>query len=60
MENAVGNILYRAYTSTNGWTNWVMNGQQTNIPADFAPIEAVQIRFSGAVGNNMDIYYSGI
>ncbi len=60
MENAVGNILYRAYTSTNGWTNWVMNGQQTNIPADFAPIEAVQIRFSGAVGNNMDIYYSGM
>ncbi len=60
MENAVGNILYRAYTSTTGWTNWVMNGQQTNIPADFAPIEAVQIRFSGAVGNNMDIYYSGM
>ncbi len=59
MENAVGNILYRAYTATNGWTNWVMNGQQTNIPADYAPIEAIQVRFSGAAGNNHDIY-SGV
>lgn len=60
MEGAVGNILYRAYTSSNGWTNWAMNGQQTAIPADFAPIEAIQVRFSGAVNHNYDLYYSGL
>lgn len=53
-----GNFLYRAYTSTNGWTNWVMNGQSTNIPGDYAPIEAIQCRFSGPVNNDYDIYYS--
>ncbi|MCI8837047.1 MAG: L,D-transpeptidase family protein [Hungatella sp.] len=60
MENAVGNVLYRAYTATNGWTSWVMNGQQTNIPPDFAPIEAIQVRFTGAVRHNFDVYYAGL
>lgn len=41
-----------------GWTNWAMNGQQTDIPDDFAPIEAVQYRFSGPVRNKYDIYYT--
>lgn len=35
-----------------------MNGQQTDIPDDFAPIEAVQYRFSGPVRNKYDIYYT--
>ena len=35
-----------------------MNGQQTEIPDDFAPIEAVQYRFSGPVRNKYDIYYT--
>ncbi|MCI9147310.1 MAG: L,D-transpeptidase family protein [Hungatella sp.] len=60
MENAVGNVLYRTYTSTNGWTNWVMNGQQTALPADMAPVEAIQVRFTGAVRHNLDVYYTGL
>lgn len=58
MENIIGNIHYRAYTSAHGWTQWAMNGQQTTIPADHAPIEAVQIRFSGVVSNDYDLYYT--
>lgn len=58
LENIIGNIHYRAYTSSNGWTNWAMNGQQTDIPADFAPIEAIQLRFSGVVQDKYDIYYT--
>ncbi|MCI8659905.1 MAG: L,D-transpeptidase family protein [Lachnospiraceae bacterium] len=58
VEQIIGNIHYRAYTSTNGWTRWVMNGQQTPIPADHAPIEAIQLRFSGPVSNDYDLYYT--
>lgn len=58
VEQIIGNIHYRAYTSTNGWTRWVMNGQQTPIPADQAPIEAIQMRFSGPVSNDYDLYYT--
>ena len=60
LENIHGNFLYRTYSASNGWSLWVMNGQQTNIPADYAPIEAIQVRFSGAAGNNHDIYASGV
>lgn len=58
LTNIVGNILYRTYTSSTGWSPWVMNGQQTvNYPND-VNIEAVQMRFSGYVGNQYDIYYT--
>ena len=53
-----GDFLYRAYTSTNGWTNWVLNGQSTSLTADSAPIEAIQCRFNGPVNNDYDIYYT--
>lgn len=58
LTDIIGNIHYRAYTSSNGWTPWAMNGQQTAHYADQAPIEAIQIRFSGPVHNDYDIYYT--
>lgn len=58
LENIHGNFLYRTYSASNGWSLWVMNGQQTNIPADFAPVEAIQCRFAGPVNNDYDIYYT--
>ena len=58
LENIHGNFLYRTYSTSNGWSLWVMNGQQTNIPADFAPVEAIQCRFAGPVNNDYDIYYT--
>uniref|UniRef100_UPI000A648639 hypothetical protein n=1 Tax=Clostridium sp. NkU-1 TaxID=1095009 RepID=UPI000A648639 len=33
LTNIVGNVLYRTYTSSTGWSPWVLNGQQTtNMP----------------------------
>ena len=58
MTEIIGNIHYRAYTSEHGWTTWVMNGQQTPIAGEYTPIEAIQIRFSGVVHNDFDIYYT--
>lgn len=58
LMNIVGNVHYRIYTTGAGWTPWVMNGQQTvNFP-DEVNMEAFQIRFSGYVNNNYDIYYT--
>ena len=60
MEQAIGNLYYRAYTASNGWTNWAMNGQQSGIPADMAPIEAIQVRFDGPVLDEYDLFYSAV
>lgn len=57
IEGIYGDCLYRTYTSAHGWTNWVMHGQETNRPDDFAPVEAIQYRFSGPVNDQYDIYY---
>lgn len=60
LTEIIGNIHYRAYTSVSGWTPWAINGQQTALASDWAPIEAVQIRLSGPAHNNYDIYYTTI
>lgn len=57
MENILGDFLYRTYTSGNGWTRWSMNGEQTDLPGNLAPVEAIQCRFNGPVSNDYDIYY---
>lgn len=58
LTNIVGNILYRTYTSSTGWSPWAMNGQQTTNYANDINVEAVQMRFSGYVNNQFDIYYT--
>lgn len=58
LTEIIGNVHYRAYTSENGWTPWAMNGQQTNLSGNWPAIEAVQVRFSGPVHNDFDIYYN--
>lgn len=62
LTEIIGNVHYRAYTSAGGWTPWAMNGQQTTITtledSQWAPIEAVQIRLSGPVHNDYDVYYT--
>lgn len=60
IENIHGNVLYRTYSSANGWSEWAMNGQQTTIRGGWVPVEAVQYRFAGPVANKYDIYYSTI
>ena len=60
MEYAIGNLCYRTYSATNGWTNWALNGQQTTVPADMAPVEAIQLRFDGPVLDEYDLFYSAV
>lgn len=57
LTNIVGNVLYRTYTTSQGWSPWVMNGQQTTMYEQGVYVEAVQMRFSGYVNNLFDIYY---
>lgn len=58
LEGIHGDLLYRTYTTTGGWTRWVMNGQQTPIETNWAPVEAIQFRFSGPVADQYDLYYT--
>lgn len=60
LENIHGNVLYRTYSSVNGWTAWALNGQQTANATTWVPVEAIQYRFSGPVAAKYDIYYSTI
>lgn len=57
LENIHGNLLYRTYNSTTGWTGWSMNGQQTTHQSQWLPVEAIQYRFAGPVADKYDIYY---
>lgn len=57
LRNTLGNILYRSYSSTTGWSPWVMNGAETAHLTDGSAIEAMQVRIDGVVSNVFDIYY---
>lgn len=58
LNNIVGNVLYRTYTGAHGWSEWAMNGDHTTVWEDGALVEAIQIRFTGFVGNTFDVYYN--
>lgn len=57
INNLPGDILYRTYTSTAGWSNWAMNGGHTSWNQG-VPVEAVQFRLNGIFGDQFDLYYS--
>ena len=57
LNNIIGDILYRTYTSSHGWSDWAVNGGHTTGWEDGALVEPIQIRFMGFVGNTFDIYY---
>ena len=50
LNNIVGDILYRTYTSAHGWSDWAMNGGHTTVWEDGALVEAIQMRFNGFCG----------
>lgn len=56
LNNINGDIYYRAFTSSGGWTPWAINGSHTTPSAD--PIEAIQFKLVGFSGNMFAIYYS--
>lgn len=55
-NNLPGDVLYRTYSSAQGWSNWAMNGGHTDWAAGNL-IEAVQIRLNGIFGDRFDVYY---
>ena len=57
LRNTLGNIIYRAYSSTTGWSPWVMNGTGTQALTDGSAIEAMQVRIAGVISNGYDVYY---
>lgn len=57
LRNTLGNILYRTYSSTVGWSEWVMNGAETPHLTDGSVVEAIQVRIAGVISNDYDIYY---
>ncbi len=57
IENIHGDVLYRTYSTANGWSDWALNGQQTANRETMVPVEAIQYRFKGPVADKFDIYY---
>lgn len=57
LEGIHGDLLYRTYSTSGGWTNWAMNGQQSELKDGWPAVEAIQFRFSGPVADQYDIYY---
>ena len=58
LENIFGDVRYRTYNSTTGWTGWAVGGQQTSFDGNaWYPVEAIQYRFAGPVNDQYDIYY---
>lgn len=57
IRNELGNLFYRTYSSTTGWSSWAMNGEETTHLTDGSAVEAVQVRMAGVITNEYDIYY---
>ncbi|MCI9593536.1 MAG: L,D-transpeptidase family protein [Lachnospiraceae bacterium] len=57
LRNELGNLIYRTYSSTVGWSPWVMNNQETPTLTDGSAVEAVQVRMAGVITNEYDLYY---
>lgn len=57
IRNELGNLFYRTYSSTAGWSAWAMNGAETTHLTDGSAVEAVQVRMAGVITNEYDIYY---
>lgn len=58
LEGIHGDLLYRTYSTSGGWTRWAMNGQQTELKDGWPAVEAIQFRFAGPVADQYDIYYT--
>ena len=56
LQEGVGSIYYRVYTSATGWTEWGLNDTQTP-STNGARVEAFQMRLQGYTGNLYDMWY---
>lgn len=52
-----GSVEYRAMCQSYGWLDWVKDGQEAGTVGKGKRLEAVQIRLTGEVSKQYDIYY---
>ena len=52
-----GNIEYRVHVQDYGWMPWQKDGSLAGTVGEKKRIEAVQIRLTGEVGENAEVYY---
>lgn len=52
-----GNIEYRTHVQNKGWLDWVVDGEVSGTNKQSLRIEALQIRLTGKIAEEYDIYY---
>lgn len=52
-----GNIEYRAHVQGIGWQDWKKNGEVAGTLGESKRVEAIQVKLSGEVANEYDVYY---
>ena len=52
-----GTVQYRTHVQNLGWQSWVSNGQMSGTSGKSLRLEAIQIKFTGALADKYDIYY---
>lgn len=53
-----GGIQYRSYAQGNGWEeNWVSDGSESGSTEDGRRVEAIQMRLTGQMAEEYDVYY---
>ncbi len=50
-------ITYRSYVNGTGWQGWKKNGAASGTSGEKKAITAVEIKLSGDIANNYDVYY---
>ncbi|MEE8885765.1 MAG: InlB B-repeat-containing protein [Eubacteriales bacterium] len=53
----LGSVEYRAYVQKIGWQGWSVNGAMAGTEGQALRMEAVQIRLTGEMAEQYDIYY---
>ena len=52
-----GSVTYRAHSQSYGWMDWVQEGQIAGTVGQAKRLEAIQIKLTGALAEQYDIYY---
>lgn len=56
-KDVAGSIEYRTHVQTYGWQGWSSDGSVSGTTGQGKRMEAIQIRLTGALADNYDIYY---
>ncbi len=56
-KEITGSVEYRAHVQDIGWQNWVSEGKTAGTTGQSKRLEAVQIRLTGELAKQYDVYY---